>query len=61
MVDQYKLINGQAKKYVTKELKDDENNFLVTTYRLPYMTMPRKQLNLIFALLYISIVILATT
>ena len=44
MIDEQKLVSGKQKRYLTQELKDEDNNQItVMTYRLPYMTMPRKQ------------------
>ena len=44
MIDEQKQVSGKQKRYLTQELKDEDNNQItVMTYRLPYMTMPRKQ------------------
>jgi len=51
MVDEYKNVNGRFQRYTTTELKDDENHKIVV-YRLPYMTLPTKQLTIIFFALY---------
>ena len=59
MIDEYKNINGKADKYLTKEVKDDDNNYQVVTYRLPYMTMPKKQLTTIFLVLYSCMTLIA--
>lgn len=51
MVDEIKSVNGRSQRYLTTELKDDENHRVVM-YRLPYMTLPKKQLTIIFIVLY---------
>jgi hypothetical protein len=51
MVDECKNVNGRSTRYVTTELKDDENHRVVM-YRLPYMTLPKKHLMIIFFSLY---------
>lgn len=58
MIDEYKNINGMAQKYVTKEIQEGEQ-CTVMTYRLPYMTMPKKQLSAIFIGVYSTVVVIA--
>jgi hypothetical protein len=58
MIDEYKNINGMAHKYVTKEIQEGEQ-CTVMTYRLPYMTMPKKQLSTIFIGVYSTVVLIA--
>ena len=56
MIDEYKDINGKAERYLTKVTDD---NLQVVTYRLPYMTMPKKQLLTIFLVLYTCMSLIA--
>lgn len=61
MIDEFKRINqAKAQQYLTQEqLNDSENGLTVTTYRLPYMTMPQQTLNKVYIVLYLTMVILA--
>ena len=56
MIDEYKTINGKAERYLTTV---DDSNYQVVTYRLPYMTMPKKQLLTIFIILYSCMTLIA--
>lgn len=47
---------------MTKGQKDvEENKITVTTYRMPYMTMPKNQLNKIFFCTFAVIILLAAS
>ena len=59
VMQEEKLMMSVDNETVTGEKKKRKSVYQVTTYRLPYMTMPKKTLDRIFWSLYAFIMLLA--
>jgi hypothetical protein len=59
VMQEEKLMMSVDNETVTEEKKKRKSVYQVTTYRLPYMTMPKKTLDRIFWSLYAFIMLLA--